>query len=29
MSDYYMYVGPKSIKNYTCKLICLNASFTF
>lgn len=29
MEDYYMYIGPKSTKNYCLKFICLNASFTF
>lgn len=29
ISDYYMYIGPKSSKGFTLKLNCLNASFTF
>lgn len=29
MDDYYMYIGPKSSRNYSLKFICLNASFTF
>jgi len=29
MEDYYMFIGPKTLKNYTLKFNCLNASFTF
>lgn len=29
MEDYFMFIGPKSSKNYSIKFNCLNASFTF